>query len=130
MNRIVNLSILVFISLQISMKYDTHFSFEKKVQSKVLIKDIPAMTLGFCYLGDSTMITQDIRAQHNYIKLFDYKNDELIAEFGNTGRGPNELSSPKLNGLSDDGEQLLLVGCLKKNNVFKICAYPQKCLYR
>lgn len=101
--------ILIFISTFISQQnYLTEFEKTEQVSTTTIIKDIPAMTLGFLHLTDSLMITQDVRAKEDYMKMYNYKKNNSFIQFGKTGRGPTELSTPLLNGLSTDKEQYYL----------------------
>ncbi|WP_167619158.1 hypothetical protein [Maribellus sediminis] len=87
--------ILIFISTFISQQnYLTEFEKTEQVSTTTIIKDIPAMTLGFLHLTDSLMITQDVRAKEDYMKMYNYKKNNSFIQFGKTGRGPTELSTP------------------------------------
>jgi hypothetical protein len=66
------------------------------------------MTLGFFRLKDSLMITQDMRAEQDYMKIMGYNQNDLFIEFGTRGRGPDELPTPKFTGLSEDGEEFMI----------------------
>lgn len=106
--------LIIFVSA--GTKYNTTFKHEEKLKTIPIIKDIPAMALGSFFLNDSIMITQDVRAKKDFIKVYDYKNNNLFIQFGNAGRGPDELPTPFLSGLCNEGEEF----CLFDPNLKKI----------
>ena len=108
MTKLYSILLLVLLTSGQNIKYGTTFEREKKVRLHTVIHDIPAMTLGFFILTDSFMITQDMRATKNFMKLMDYRQNSFNIEFGNTGRGPQELPTPKFIGITDDGDTFLL----------------------
>ena len=100
------------------------FLIERELPEKTIIHDIPAMGIGKIFLTDSLFITQDVRAQKNYIKIYNYKNNSLVAQFGNTGRGPGQMITPQLNSLSDDDEYFILYDPnLKRMNFCEISSF-------
>ncbi|HDR51278.1 MAG TPA: hypothetical protein ENN90_06620 [Mariniphaga anaerophila] len=127
MLKINSLIILLSLSLATAVKYDTVFKTEKRVIPRTIINDIPAMTLGFFSLKDSLMITQDMRAEQDFLKIIGYKKNDLFIEFGTRGRGPDELPTPKLTGLSEDGEEFMLFDPnLKKIHYCEINSFSSK----
>lgn len=100
------------------------FLIERELPEKTIIHDIPAMGIGKIFLTDSLFITQDIRAQKDYIKIYNYRNNSLVAQFGKTGRGPGQMITPQLNCLSDDGEYFILYDPnLKRMNFCEISSF-------
>lgn len=127
MLKINSLIILLSLSLVTVVKYDTVFKTEKRVIPRTIINDIPAMTLGFFSLKDSLLITQDMRAEQDFLKIIGYKKNDLFIEFGTRGRGPDELPTPKLTGLSEDGEEFMLFDPnLKKIHYCEINSFSSK----
>ncbi len=85
----------------------TKFNKVKELSSVEIINDIPIMGIGNICFTDSLFITQDIRADEDYLTIYDYKDNSVFIQFGKTGRGPKQMITPYLSSLSDDGKQLV-----------------------
>jgi len=116
--------LLLTTSRELLCQVPPDFLIERELPEKTIIHDIPAMGIGKIFLTDSLFITQDIRAQKDYIKIYNYRNNSLVAQFGKTGRGPGQMITPQLNCLSDDDEYFILYDPnLKRMNFCEISSF-------
>lgn len=87
--------IAILIIESCSMKFkNVKFPLEREVNCDVIIANISSQAFTGIYIVDSLLIFQDVRANEKFIKYYNINNGEIVTEFGQIGKGPNQLITP------------------------------------
>ncbi|MGV8095707.1 MAG: BF3164 family lipoprotein [Mangrovibacterium sp.] len=124
--------VLIFISLFLIQGCATpegKIVFPKvvEVKSEVVLSDLQLRLASNIYIVDSLLIIQDVQAQEKYLKYYDLRRNELLIEFGQKGKGPEQLITPYLFYVDSYSSKVYLYDPnLLKMHVFDVAQLSEK----
>jgi hypothetical protein len=103
------------------------FPVEQQVKTEVILSDLRIRMAGSIFITDSLLILQEPNTPEKYLKYYHLGRKELLAEFGQTGKGPGQMITPYLCYVDTYSSQVYLFDPnLRKMHVFDVAQLSEK----
>jgi hypothetical protein len=119
---------LLFFILQ-GCKQDSEiiFPIEKQVETEIILPDLMLRLTPRIYITDSLLIVQEPNIPEKYLKYYHLGRKELLAEFGQAGKGPEQMVTPYLAYVDTYSSQVYLFDPnLRKMHIFDVAQLSEK----
>ncbi len=120
---------VLFCILQGCNKQDSEivFPIDKHVETEIILADLVIKRTTDIYITDSLLIVQEPNTSEKYLKYYHLGRKELLAEFGQTGKGPEQMITPYLTHVDTYSSRVYLFDPnLRKMHVFDVAQLSEK----
>lgn len=120
---------LLFFIFQACSKQGPEITFpiEKDVETEIILPDLLIRQATDIYITDSLLIVQEPNTPEKYLKYYHLGKKKLLAEFGQAGKGPQQMITPYLVYVDSYSSQVYLYDPnLRKMHVFDVAQLSAK----